>query len=91
MSSPASPAKGNTCIGRAGTTGSTGSIGTPRRSSFRESFKIKADKTEDSGSRRQSVVQMELVKQKPKLAQKLLPRYIDMPQMWAEVSDTQKQ
>lgn len=41
--------------------------------------------------RRQSIVQMELNKQKPKLAAKLYPSYVDMPQMWAEVSDTQNQ
>lgn len=41
--------------------------------------------------RRQSIVQMELNKQKPKLATKLYPTYTEMPQMWAEVSDTQKQ
>ena len=42
-------------------------------------------------SRRPSVVQHELNKQKPKLDTKLYPNYTDMPRMWAEVSDTQKQ
>ena len=75
-----------------------------RNSSFRESLKKTAaeknsnngtggaavDKSNSAVTRRQSVVQMELNKQKPKLATKLYPTYIDMPQMWAEVSDTQK-
>ena len=66
-----------------------------RNSSFRESLK-KVEKNSEKSSnhsavtRRQSVVQMELNKQKPKLATKLYPTYVDMPQMWAEVSDTQK-
>ena len=64
-----------------------------RKSEFRESFKKNEMKSERSNlalTRRQSVVQQELNKQKPKLATKLYPTYIDMPQMWAEVSDTQK-
>ena len=65
-----------------------------RNSSFRESLKkVEKNGSEKSNStmtRRQSVVQMELTKQKPKLATKLYPTCIDMPQMWAEVSDTQK-
>ncbi len=73
--------------------GRTGS--TTRKSSFRESFK-KVDKENGGGGeksgagRRQSIVQMELSKQKPKLAAKLYPTYTEMPQMWAEVSDTQQ-
>ena len=70
-----------------------GHRGGPRKSSFRESFKM-SDREKNGGApekRRQSIVQMELNKQKPKLATKLYPTYTDMPQMWAEVSDTQKQ
>ena len=51
---------------------------------------MKSEKSNLALTRRQSVVQQELNKQKPKLATKLYPTYIDMPQMWAEVSDTQK-
>ena len=85
-SSPTSPSKRTTsCKGRL------------VKSSYRESFKkVRNDKNSvesvgEKSSRRPSVVQQELNKQKPKLDTKLYPNYTDMPRMWAEVSDTQKQ
>ena len=87
-SSPTSPSRRTTqsCKGRL------------VKSSYRESFKQKPKKdkngTDNNGTekpRRPSVVQMELNKQKPKLDTKLYPNYTDMPRMWAEVSDTQKE
>ena len=87
-SSPTSPSRRTTsCKGRL------------VNSSFRESFKkVKTGERENcelssskTSQRRPSVVQHELNKQKPKLDTKLYPNYTDMPRMWAEVSDTQKQ
>ena len=85
-SSPTSPSRRTTqsCKGRL------------VKSSYRESFKQKPKKDKngtdkDEKPRRPSVVQMELNKQKPKLDTKLYPNYTDMPRMWAEVSDTQRE
>ena len=41
--------------------------------------------------RRQSIVQITLKEQTPKLEAKQYLTYVEMPENWAEVSDTQKE
>ena len=45
----------------------------------------------DKSNRRQSIVQITLKEQTPKLEAKQYLTYVEMPENWAEVSDTQKE